>query len=104
MSMFGKMSVGVRRADATPKIMISTAMTTKVYGRRSASLTMPIIIASALPESGYHEPLRGKTGGGSRMKRNGRHGGRPSYTEGEAFVERLATLGLEAILAPGAAG
>src|SRR6202171_3012323 len=44
--MFGKMSVGVRRADATPKIMIKSAMTMKVYGRRSASLTMPIIIAS----------------------------------------------------------
>jgi hypothetical protein len=31
--MFGKISVGVRRADETPKIMISRAMTTKVYGR-----------------------------------------------------------------------
>jgi hypothetical protein len=30
MSMLGKMSVGVRRADATPKIMISIAMTMKV--------------------------------------------------------------------------
>jgi hypothetical protein len=32
--------------------MISTAMTMKVYGRRSASLTMPTIIASPLGESG----------------------------------------------------
>jgi hypothetical protein len=31
--MFGKMSVGVRRADETPKIMISKAITMKVYGR-----------------------------------------------------------------------
>src|SRR5882757_7027389 len=40
------MSVGVRKADATPKIMISRAMTMKVYGRRSASLTMPIMVVS----------------------------------------------------------
>src|SRR5689334_8252971 len=46
MLMLGKMSVGVRRADATPTIMISSAMTTKVYGRRSASLTMPITASS----------------------------------------------------------
>src|SRR6202521_583836 len=43
MLMFGKMSVGVRRADAVPKIRISTAMTTNVYGRRKASRTIPII-------------------------------------------------------------
>jgi hypothetical protein len=35
--MFGKMSVGVRNADAVPKIKISTAMTMNVYGRRKAS-------------------------------------------------------------------
>src|SRR3979490_2613210 len=46
MSMFGKISVGVRRADATPKIMINSAITMNVYGRLSASLTMPIMIAS----------------------------------------------------------
>src|SRR6267143_2071626 len=43
MLMFGKMSVGVRSADAVPKIRISTAMTTNVYGRRKASRTIPII-------------------------------------------------------------
>src|SRR5882757_2269466 len=41
MLMFGKMSVGVRSADAVPKIRISTAMTTNVYGRRKASRTIP---------------------------------------------------------------
>jgi hypothetical protein len=30
MLMFGKMSVGVRSADETPKIMMSNAMTMKV--------------------------------------------------------------------------
>src|SRR5467141_2271678 len=44
--MLGKMSIGVRRADPTPKIMISSAITMKVYGRRSASLTIPIMIGS----------------------------------------------------------
>ena len=34
--MFGKMSVGVVRIDSTPPIAINMAMTTKVYGRRSA--------------------------------------------------------------------
>jgi hypothetical protein len=46
MLMFGKMSVGVRRADAAPKIRISNAMTRKVYGRRNAILTMPIMAGS----------------------------------------------------------
>src|SRR6201990_618276 len=43
MLMFGKMSVGVRSADTVPKIRVSTAMTTNVYGRRKASRTIPII-------------------------------------------------------------
>jgi hypothetical protein len=43
MLMFGKMSVGVRKAEAVPKIRISTAMTMNVYGRRKASRTIPII-------------------------------------------------------------
>src|SRR3954452_17962219 len=47
MLMLGKMSVGVRSAEATPKIMISNAITTKVYGRRSASLTMPTMCSSS---------------------------------------------------------
>jgi len=42
--MLGKMSIGVRRADPTPKIMISSAITMNVYGRRSASLTTPIMV------------------------------------------------------------
>src|SRR4051794_28456008 len=46
MLMFGKMSVGVRKADAVPKIRISSAMTTNVYGRRKASRTIPIIAFS----------------------------------------------------------
>jgi hypothetical protein len=43
MLMFGKMSVGVRRAAVVPKIRINSAMTTNVYGRRRASRTIPII-------------------------------------------------------------
>jgi hypothetical protein len=48
MLMFGKMSVGVRKAEAVPKIRISTAMTMNVYGRRKASRTIPIIAFSHL--------------------------------------------------------
>src|SRR3954469_21412978 len=47
MLMLGNISVGVRSAEATPKIMISSAITTKVYGRRSASLTMPTMCSSS---------------------------------------------------------
>src|SRR3954449_11559721 len=47
MLMLGNMSVGVCSAEATPKIMISSAITTKVYGRRSASLTMPTMCSSS---------------------------------------------------------
>src|SRR5437764_12557928 len=53
MLMLGKMSVGVRSADATPKIMINNAITIKVYGRRSASLTMPTIILRAPWQTRY---------------------------------------------------
>jgi hypothetical protein len=44
--MFGKMSVGVRKAEAVPKIRINTAMTMNVYGLRKASLTIPIMAFS----------------------------------------------------------
>src|SRR5438132_10452584 len=54
MLMFGKMSVGVRKADAVPKIRISTAMTMNVYGRRKASRTIPIIAFSHV--NGYLSP------------------------------------------------
>src|ERR1700681_3201596 len=71
--MFGKMSVGVRRADATPKIMISSAITTNVYGRRSASLTMPTMITSwgSFPQvpSSFREPCSA----GQHEERNGKH-------------------------------
>jgi hypothetical protein len=46
MLMFGKISVGVRKADAVPKIRISTAITMNVYGRRNASRTIPSIAFS----------------------------------------------------------
>ena len=45
MSMFGKMSVGVRRITSGPMISISSDSTTNVYGRRSASLTIHIDFA-----------------------------------------------------------
>ncbi len=42
MSTLGKMSVGIFTSDAIPKITISSAATTKVYGRNSAILTSHI--------------------------------------------------------------
>ncbi len=44
--MSGKMSTGVVRIEATPRIKIKIAMTTNVYGRLSASLTIHIVFAS----------------------------------------------------------
>ena len=43
MPMFGKMSVGVRTAAATPKMTISIAITTNVYGLLSAIRTIASI-------------------------------------------------------------
>src|SRR5882762_3484548 len=42
MSISGKMSVGVFLMDATPSNKMSSAITTNVYGRRSAILTIHI--------------------------------------------------------------
>jgi hypothetical protein len=42
MSTDGKMSFGIRHAEMTPRIITRTDRTTKVYGRRSASLTIHI--------------------------------------------------------------
>jgi len=42
MSMFGKMSVGIERMLYTPRIKMSSANTTNVYGRRSARRTIHI--------------------------------------------------------------
>ena len=36
MSIVGKMSVGILRIDSTPPMTMSIAITTNVYGRRSA--------------------------------------------------------------------
>src|SRR5882762_4537424 len=44
--MLGKMSVGVRQIANVPSSMITMARTTKVYGRRSASLTIHIGLAA----------------------------------------------------------
>ena len=46
MPMFGKISVGVRIADSTPKIRISIAMTTNVYGRERAIRTIAVMYPS----------------------------------------------------------
>ena len=43
MPMFGKMSVGVRTAAVTPKMTISIAITTNVYGLLSAIRTIASI-------------------------------------------------------------
>src|SRR5438874_11019947 len=42
MSISGKMSVGVFLIDATPSNKMSSAITTNVYGRRSANFTIHI--------------------------------------------------------------
>src|SRR5947208_13071858 len=42
MLMLGKMSVGVRKIARTPITRMSMDITTKVYGRRNASLTIHI--------------------------------------------------------------
>ncbi len=42
MSMSGKMSVGIRRMVATPRMAMSIDITTKVYGRLSAIRTIHI--------------------------------------------------------------
>src|SRR5258707_10201517 len=77
--MFGKMSVGGLSAEATPKIMMSSAMTMKVYGRRSASLTMPIMIASRPCLPRIRSSLRQPCGAGQHQRRHGeRSHGRPA--------------------------
>lgn len=43
MSMFGKISVGMRMTASGPRMKSSTASTMKVYGRRSASLTIHMV-------------------------------------------------------------
>src|SRR5436190_16091714 len=43
MSISGKMSVGIRVMVTTPRIAMSMAITTNVYGRRSASRTIHMI-------------------------------------------------------------
>src|ERR1700733_10789650 len=45
-SMLGKISVGVRKIAIPPITKISMAMTTKVYGRRNANLTIHILESS----------------------------------------------------------
>src|SRR5262249_30305780 len=50
--MSGKMSVGVRSAVSGPMMSSSSASTTNVYGRRSATRTMPTSIAR------FHDPAR----------------------------------------------
>src|SRR5436305_3057153 len=41
-SIYGKMSTGMVAIETAPRIAINSAMTTNVYGRRSASLTIHI--------------------------------------------------------------
>ena len=41
--MYGKISTGIVAIETPPRMAMSTATTTKVYGRRSASLTIHMI-------------------------------------------------------------
>ncbi len=44
MLIYGKMSIGMETIETTPRTAISSARTTKVYGRRSASRTIHIFV------------------------------------------------------------
>src|ERR1700740_463895 len=61
MSIFGKMSVGVRTIARPPKIKIRIATTTNVYGRFSASFTIHInhsqIVSSRHKTESFHNLL-----------------------------------------------
>ena len=60
--MFGKMSVGVRTAAVTPKMTISIAITTNVYGLLSAMRTMASIdlYDGLLFDAPLPSPIRGR--------------------------------------------
>src|SRR6202043_2694417 len=73
MLIFGKMSVGVRNAAVVPKIKISSAMTTKVYGRRSASRTTPIMTSSDAKRR-FHRVIRRTLESAWRRCRSSLHG------------------------------
>ena len=48
----GKMSIGMETTETAPRTAISSARTTKVYGRRSASRTIHICVRFGRPEGG----------------------------------------------------
>src|SRR6202047_5600649 len=70
MSMFGKMSVGVRRMTAGLSKRIRIARTTKVYGRLRANLT--IHMDSPLLGKGVHRKIRRNPASLSRLRNSPR--------------------------------
>src|ERR1700730_11625504 len=66
MSMFGKMSVGVRRMTAGLSKRIRIARTTKVYVRLRANLT--ILMDSPLLGNGVHRKIRRNPASLSRLR------------------------------------
>src|SRR6266403_571810 len=77
----GKMSIGMEAIETAPRTAISSARTTKVYGRRSASRTIHICVRFGRPEGGKgYDPGRATS----------------SWTPGSDTVRRPA--GSEAVL------
>src|SRR5262245_15315564 len=74
MLMLGKMSVGVRAIVSPPRMLISSARTAKVYGRRSARRTIHMafpVRASRLPRRLGRAPKRlGEPGARPRRRRH----------------------------------
>src|SRR5438045_9420218 len=61
MSMLGKISVGMVRIEIPPRMAIRIDITTNVYGRRSASRTIHIMLNSYLAyDDGWRSVVPGK--------------------------------------------
>src|SRR5580704_15389843 len=88
MLMFGKISVGVVSAERSPKSAMSTASTTKVYGRLSAIWTIhtpALLLMIALPALAVavHEAEE------RRDEEQGRQGGHREAADDRAAERRI---------------
>src|SRR5206468_2064898 len=73
MSTSGKMSVGIRTIASSPSRVMPIAMTTKVYGRRSASRTIHmVLLALRVRGEDALEDVHGLADGGGLFRRKGR--------------------------------
>src|SRR5208337_2244445 len=96
--MFGKMSVGVRKMASTPPTKMRMLITTKVYGRRSASCTIHIFLphsASGLPGRLIESRLRPVLGGFRIQGRDHQlrsEGNRDPSGQNESFCRNLPAV------------